>query len=231
MNSAIVISNTPKPSMLARGVFMTSPSISVQGPLYRVEVLRRSADRSCARASRFITAIADGWTLGVFVQDLFAAYCSRRCARDRTRTSAGAAQSYTDWGADRACVLASRRSWSNARRFGRTYLAERRAALEQIGERMPDAIVTSAPIAVSPVTLGRRRARTGAAQWAPRCSPHCLTAFQIAMSRWTGVGGHRRGHACAANRNKQDVRETMGYLLGHRVLCAGRWIAQRSLRR
>ncbi len=43
----------------------------VQGPLYRVEVLRRAADDHVL-VFAIHHAIADGWTLGVFVQDLFA---------------------------------------------------------------------------------------------------------------------------------------------------------------
>src|SRR5260370_6201032 len=49
----------------------------VQGPLYRVEVLRRSPDDQLM-VFAIHHAIADGWTLGVFVQDLCAAYVQQR---------------------------------------------------------------------------------------------------------------------------------------------------------
>ena len=45
----------------------------VQGPLYRVVDLRRAADDHVL-VFAIHHAIADGWSLGVFVQDLFAAY-------------------------------------------------------------------------------------------------------------------------------------------------------------
>ena len=52
----------------------------VQGPLYRVEVLRRAPDDQLM-VFAIHHAIADGWTLGVFVQDLCAAYVQQRMAR------------------------------------------------------------------------------------------------------------------------------------------------------
>ena len=45
----------------------------VQGPLYRAEALRRAADDHVL-VFAIHHAIADGWTLGVFVQDLCLAY-------------------------------------------------------------------------------------------------------------------------------------------------------------
>src|SRR6476646_12175482 len=51
----------------------SEPFDLVQGPLYRVHVLRRTAnDQLLVFAIHH--AIADGWTLGVFVKDLCAAY-------------------------------------------------------------------------------------------------------------------------------------------------------------
>ena len=57
---------------LANEIF-NEPFDSIQGPLYRVEVLRRSADDHVL-VFAIHHAIADGWTLGVFVQDLCVAY-------------------------------------------------------------------------------------------------------------------------------------------------------------
>ena len=65
--------------------FSSEPFDLVQGPLYRVEMLRRAADDHVL-VFAIHHAIADGWTLGVFVQDLFGAYisevswCSRAAA-------------------------------------------------------------------------------------------------------------------------------------------------------
>src|SRR4029079_8185734 len=50
-----------------------SPFDLVQGPLYRVDMLRRAANDHLLVFS-IHHAIADGWSLGVFVQDLCTAY-------------------------------------------------------------------------------------------------------------------------------------------------------------
>ena len=57
---------------LATEIFR-DPFDLVQGPLYRVVDLRRAADDHVLVLA-IHHAIADGWSLGVFVQDLFAAY-------------------------------------------------------------------------------------------------------------------------------------------------------------
>ena len=57
---------------LAREI-ASQPFDLVQGPLYRAEVFSRSPDDHVL-VLVIHHAIADGWTLGVFVQDLFAAY-------------------------------------------------------------------------------------------------------------------------------------------------------------
>ena len=57
---------------LAAEIF-EEPLDLVQGPLYRAHVFRRSADDHVL-VFAIHHAIADGWTLGVFVQDLFTAY-------------------------------------------------------------------------------------------------------------------------------------------------------------
>src|SRR6202022_2078900 len=57
---------------LAKEVF-SKPFDLVRGPLYRAEVFRRAADDHVL-VFAIHHAIADGWTLGVFFQDLCAAY-------------------------------------------------------------------------------------------------------------------------------------------------------------
>src|ERR1700730_5717853 len=57
---------------LAQAIF-SEPFDSVQGPLYRIEILRRSGDHHVL-VFAIHHAIADGWTLGIFVQDLCVAY-------------------------------------------------------------------------------------------------------------------------------------------------------------
>ena len=60
----------------------SEPFDLVQGPLYRVNVLRRDADDHLLVLT-IHHAIADGWSLGAFVQDLCTAYVSRLTGRDR----------------------------------------------------------------------------------------------------------------------------------------------------
>ena len=58
----------------------------VQGPLYRVNMLRRDADDHLLVLT-IHHAIADGWSLGAFVKDLCAAYLSRARPRSYHQSS------------------------------------------------------------------------------------------------------------------------------------------------
>ena len=77
----------------------------VQGPLYRVNMLRRDADDHLLVLT-IHHAIADGWSLGAFVQDLCAAYLSRLAGR--TEELPPVQLSYSAWGA------AERAFWTSA---------------------------------------------------------------------------------------------------------------------
>ena len=80
---------------LATEIFR-APFDLVQGPLYRVVDLRRAAnDHVLVFAIHH--AIADGWTLGVFVQELFAAYL--QVLRGSSESLPPVPQTYTAWGA------------------------------------------------------------------------------------------------------------------------------------
>ncbi len=68
----------------------------MQGPLYRAEVLRRAADDHVL-VFAIHHAIADGWTLGVFVQDLFGAYV--HTLMGSTDPLPAVPHTYTAWGA------------------------------------------------------------------------------------------------------------------------------------
>jgi Condensation domain len=178
----------------------------VQGPLYRADVLRRSAD-DYLLIFTIHHAIADGWTLGAFVKDLCAAY-----ALGRMGVAGGLLPlqlSYSAWGA------AERAFWQPAEidqrvHFWKSHLSGRQR-LWAI-----DPIVASEPlkrlVLLIPADLGRAvrelARRTGATLFST-----LLTAFQIALSRWTGETDIVVG-APVANRSKQAVRETMGYCSG-----------------
>ncbi|MHB1081347.1 MAG: condensation domain-containing protein [Prosthecobacter sp.] len=80
---------------LAREI-ASRPFDLVQGPLYRAEVFRRSADEHVL-VLVIHHAIADGWTLGVFVQDLFASYMQG--VRGNHAALQPVPQTYAQWGA------------------------------------------------------------------------------------------------------------------------------------
>src|SRR5688500_9643241 len=66
------------------------------GPLYRTTALRRAAD-DLTLVFAIHHAIADGWSLGVFVQDLFAAY--RQVVLGASKPLPFVPLPYTAWGA------------------------------------------------------------------------------------------------------------------------------------
>ena len=192
---------------LVHGVF-SEPFDLVRGPLYRMEVFRRAPDD---HVLVFVIhhAIADGWTLGVFVQDLFTAYMES--AKGVQTALPPVSLPYADWGAS------ERAFWQPAELARRaTYWKSHLAGTRRLW---------SPPTGPTPATgkrerwamnitaeLGRavreRARRDGATLFST-----LLTAFQITLSKWTGADDILVGTP-VANRNKQAVRETMGYCSG-----------------
>jgi Condensation domain len=192
---------------LARETF-SRPFDLVQGPLYRAEVLRRAADDHVL-VFAIHHAIADGWTLGVFVQDLCTAYVQELL--DRREGLPPVPLTYTAWGA------AERAFWQPAeleRRaaFWKSTLAGRR----QLWKLLEGSELASGPpcrwVSHFPAGLAeaaRELARvTGATLFST-----LLAAFQVALSRWAGEEDIVVGTP-VANRTGQAVRETMGYFAG-----------------
>ncbi len=192
---------------LARAIF-SEPFDLVQGPLYRVELLSRSADDHVL-AFAIHHAIADGWTLGVFVQDLVVAYMlEKRGVRDALPS---VPLTYTAWGA------AERAFWTPtelAQRaaFWKRYLAgsarlwpELEGPQTASGAHHRTVSYFPADLADTARELARRNGAT--------LFSTLLTAFQIALSQWTGATDIVVGTP-VANRNKEASRETMGYFAG-----------------
>ncbi|MBN8417760.1 MAG: condensation domain protein [Verrucomicrobia bacterium] len=192
---------------LAQEIFRR-PFDMVGGPLYRSEVLRRSADDHVLVLA-IHHAIADGWTVGVFVQDLFAAYMQG--LRGVPGGLPPVPLSYTEWGAaERAfwqpAVLAQRSAFWKERLADSTLLWDPPAAPAALsGERRR--WVTSAPAAVGRAVRELAR-RNGATLFST-----LLAAFQVTLSKWTGKDDVLVGTP-VANRTKQAARETMGYCAG-----------------
>jgi hypothetical protein len=198
-------SNTRPEEMeeLALSIFY-EPFDLVQGPLYRVEVLRRAPDDQ-VMVFAIHHAIADGWTLGVFVQDLCAAYVQQRTAGPNELEAVPT--SYSAWGA------AERTLWKPSELetrsvFWKSQLAEARRLWTRLDQRnisfVPRRLVSQLPaeIARAVRNLARRNGVT--------LFNTLLAGFQVALSRWTGEDDIIVGTP-VANRTRQDVRETMGY--------------------
>src|SRR5256885_6704444 len=184
----------------------SEPFDLLQGPLYRVEILRRAPDDQLM-VFAIHHAIADGWTLGVFVQDLCAAYLQQRI---RPEPLPPVTTSYFEWNA------AERAFWQPAKleshaEFWKSRLTGTKR-LWNIPEQpevafRPRRLVSQLP---ADVTASAREVarRNGAALFST-----LLAAFQVTLSRWTGADDIVVGTP-VANRSRQDVRETMGYFAG-----------------
>lgn len=179
----------------------------LQGPLYRVEVLRRAADDQ-AFVFAIHHAIADGWTLGVFVQDISAAYMQEFVG---TRKELGPLPtSYFAWGAAERAFwqvpeLESRITFWKSQLAGtrRLWSGTDQSSIVFVPRRL--VLYLGADICSAVRELARRNGAT--------LFSTLLAAFQIALSRWTGEDDIVVGTP-VANRTSQDVRDTMGYFSG-----------------
>jgi hypothetical protein len=171
-------------------------------------VLRRAADDHVLVLA-IHHAIADGWTLGVFIQDLCVAYVQGLMGLREGLPPVPL--TYAAWGA------AERAFWqpSELKRraaFWKSNLAgSRRLWNSQEGPEsasgVPDRWVSHFPVDLA--DAARELARVNGTT----LFNTLLAAFQIALSRWTGEQDILVGTP-VANRSKQAVRETMGYCAG-----------------
>ncbi len=196
-----------------------TPFDLVRGPLYRVEILRRGPD-DLVLVFAIHHAIADGWSLGVFVQDIFASYLFG--AMGALGGLPPVPLTYSEWGAGERAVWPAEKLADHGR-FWKTQLAGAPRLWE------------------SPVTAPRRLERTvvfvaadvtaAVRDLAKRADATLfsalLAAFQITLHRWTGQADIVVGTP-VANRAKQAVRETMGYCSGN-VPLRGQVVPGRSL--
>jgi hypothetical protein len=204
----------------------------VQGPLYRVEMLRRPANDHILVFS-IHHAIADGWSLGVFVQDLCTAYVMGlsgfrkavakgvMAAKGLSNTLPPVRQTYSEWAA------AERAFWQPAeleRRaaFWKSQLAGYRrtwSALEGPHATTGASGAHQRMISHFPAQLANA-ARELARRNGATLFSTLLAAFQVALSRWTQDQGPSVARqdilvgTPVANRTKQAVNETMGYFAG-----------------
>ena len=188
---------------LAAEIFRT-PFDLVQGPLYRVVDLRRAAnDHVLVFAIHH--AIADGWSLGIFVEELFAAYLQGITGSSEALPPVP--QTYAAWGA-------------TERAFWKPEILEQRIELWKTklagSRRMWNATITPGPpkrwLSAVPASLTNETRelarRTGVTLFSA-----LFGAFQIAFSEWSGFDDLVVGTP-VANRTRQTARETMGYYAG-----------------
>jgi hypothetical protein len=176
----------------------------IQGPLYRAMILRRAAnDHVLVFAIHH--AIADGWSLGVLVEELFASYVQGIMGSSEALPPVPL--TYTAWGAAerafwQAAVLHQRLEFWKANLAG-----ARRMWSAPITPGAPERWISKIPAILAEETRELAR-RTGVTFFSA-----LLSAFQIAFSEWSGADDLVVGTP-VANRTRQDMRETMGYYAG-----------------
>jgi Condensation domain len=187
----------------------------LQGPVHRMDMIRRGPGDHVLAFS-FHHSIADGWSLGVFVQDLCTAYVMGLTGLKKAvavgmmglkNSLPPVAQTYTEWAA------AERAIWQPAelaRRadFWKTHLAG--------STRIWNHGAVTAPLErwVSAIPADQVRGlKALAVSHSTTLFNTLLAAFQLTLSKWTGKDDILVGTP-VANRNKEAVRETMGYFAG-----------------
>lgn len=191
------------------------PFDMLQGPVHRVEMIRRGVNDHVL-AFAFHHAIADGWSLGVFVQDLCTAYVMGLSGLKKAvavgmmglkNSLPPVGQTYSEWAA------AERASWQPAdvakrADFWKSHLSG--------SSRIWEGTDTSQPlerwVSAIPADLARGAKALGVGHGTTLFST-LLAVFQLTLSKWTGRTDILVGTP-VANRNKDSVRETMGYFAG-----------------
>ena len=181
-----------------------APFDLMQGPLYRIADLRPAPDEHIFVLA-IHHAIADGWSLGVLLQDLFAAYVE--VAMKSAAALPPVPQSYTAWGAAERGYWQPKLIEQNAQ-FWKTKLAG--------SPRMWNVPIAAGPphrrLSIIPLKLANETGEL-ARQSSVTLFSVLFGAFQIAFAEWSGFDDLVVGTP-VANRNKQSARETMGYYAG-----------------
>jgi hypothetical protein len=188
---------------LAAEIFR-EPFDLVQGPLYRVVDLRRAADDHVLVLA-IHHAIADGWSLGVFVQDLFAAYVLELMGSHEVLPPVPL--SYTAWDATERAFWQPALLKQRAEFWKSNLAATSRMWSASIASGAPGRWLSKIP------AVRANETRELARQSGTTLFSTLLGAFQIAFSKWTGTDDVLVGTP-VANRSKQTVHETMGYCAG-----------------
>jgi hypothetical protein len=188
---------------LAKEIFY-GPFDMLQGPLYRIKVLRRSVDEH-VMVFTIHHAISDGWTLGVFIQDLAAAYVQTLMGVQEKLPPPP--QTYSAWSAS------ERAFWTPAELAKRAaFWKPRLAGTQRLSNATGIAGMPERTVFPFPAELGKA-AKELARKSGATFFNTLLAAFQVALAQWTGLDDIVVGTP-VANRTKQTIRETMGYCSG-----------------
>ncbi len=187
----------------------------LQGPLYRLQMIRRGHNDHVL-AFAFHHAIGDGWSLGIFVQDLCTAYIMSLTGLRKAvavgvmglkNTLPPVAQTYTEWAA------AERAFWQPAEVAKRVdFWKSNLAGSSRIWSGPPELVPLERWATALPSDLVRT-IKSLAVSHSTTLFSTLLAAFQITLSKWTGKTDILVGTP-VANRNKEAVRDTMGYFAG-----------------
>lgn len=192
---------------IMREIFLR-PFDMLRGPLYHVEMLQRGPGK-LVLAFTIHHAIADGWTLGVFVQDLAGAYIHGKMNGKNPLPLPE--MTYSAWAA------AERAAWpavevEKRAAFWRSHLSE----IPRLWERPTDESARVGKLTYwassIPSELTKEiRALTKAC--GATLFNTLLAAFQVTLAQWTGKDDIVVGSP-VANRTRQQAKETMGYFAG-----------------
>lgn len=184
------------------------PFDMLRGPLYRAVLLKRGANE-IIMVFAIHHAIADGWTLGVLVQDLIAAY--GEVVTGSRKALPPVSMTCNAWDA------VERAYWTPEEVEKRmTYWKPRLAGIKRLWPR-PTPLSAAAGklkrhICHFPADL-TAAVRTVAKQTSATLFSTLLTGFQATLAQWTGENDVVVGTPMA-NRTKNAVKETMGYFSG-----------------
>lgn len=187
----------------------------LQGPLYRMQMIRRGHNDHVL-AFAFHHAIGDGWSLGIFVQDLCTAYIMTLTGLRKAvavgvmglkNTLPPVAQTYIEW------ATAERAFWQPAEVAKRVdFWKSHLAGSSRVWSSPPELVPLERWVTELPSDLVRQL-KSLAVSHSTTIFNTLLAAFQVTLSKWTGKSDILVGTP-VANRNKEAVRETMGYFAG-----------------
>ncbi|CAN5826694.1 hypothetical protein BH11VER1_BH11VER1_24490 [soil metagenome] len=203
---------------LMKEVYKT-PFDMMQGPLHRVEMMKRGANDHVLAFS-IHHAIADGWSLGVFMDDLRTAYVMglsgfRKALAVGVMGMANSLppvpQTYSEWAAT------ERAFWTPeelARRgiFWKSQLEGSKRLWDKADGSNPTRDPLQRWASAVPANL-TRAIREMATRTSTTLFSTLLATFQLTLSKWTGKDDILVGTP-VANRNKELTRQTMGYFAG-----------------